>query len=530
MGDRDGDRDRKRKGKMPAYEDDPNPYKRARLFAGRRGGGDGSSSSAGAPGAWRIPRAGAGNPGQDAPGSAPVVNLPHGHQQPGGSSFRDGHGFQLQAPASENLPPTAPRQLPPPQLAVQQLIQQYQAMQATNRRPMGQQHGGALGGSSFNFNHGHGLQLQAPASGDLPLQLQPRGDACVCPVCQNSRDLPCSRCLLERDPRQLHRPQLAVQQLLQQFEAMRATNRPTGQQHGGALGGSSFGFNHGHGVHQLQALALRSLLLVLQSRGSLQQAPQYQQIRENSRQLVFWLRRQVQLDRLYLEAMRQQLQNWRPVHQQPPQAPIPEVGKCPICDCDGVGLVSYHPWRHVCPCDPCNFAYRCEVCEPEQATVPATSGPPPPPQPHHQHPPRPQQHPQPPPPVGAGAQQLQNQPAVGQLGEAPGGYAAQVGHPVRPAAPAVLGIPPPRPHHQPPPPVGASVLQLQNQPAVGIRPVGQLGEAPGGYAAQVGHPVAPAESAPCWGCGLFLAPVNPQPSSNHIFQMLVGGVLVHAGS
>uniref|UniRef100_K4AFW5 Uncharacterized protein n=1 Tax=Setaria italica TaxID=4555 RepID=K4AFW5_SETIT len=64
---------------------------------------------------------------------------------------------------------------------------------------------------------------------------------------------------------------------------------------------------------------------------------------------------------------------------------------------------------------------------------------------------------------------------------------------VRPAAPAVLGIPPPRPHHQPPPPVGASVLQLQKQPAVGIRPVGQLGEAPGGYAAQFGHPVPPAD-------------------------------------
>nr|XP_034572755.1 pollen-specific leucine-rich repeat extensin-like protein 1 isoform X2 [Setaria viridis] len=136
----------------------------------------------------------------------------------------------------------------------------------------------------------------------------------------------------------------------------------------------------------------------------------------------------------------------------------------------------------------------------------------PPPQPHHQphrltlHTaapvvlglPPPQPHHQPPPPVGAGVQQLQNQPAVairpvGQLGEAPGGYAALLGHPVRPAAPAVLGIPPPRPHHQPPPPVGASVLQLQKQPAVGIRPVGQLGEAPGGYAAQFGHPVPPAD-------------------------------------
>ncbi|KAG2537330.1 hypothetical protein PVAP13_9NG263000 [Panicum virgatum] len=88
------------------------------------------------------------------------------------------------------------------------------------------------------------------------------------------------------------------------------------------------------------------------------------------------------------------------------------------------------------------------------------------------------------------------------------------------SVPASTDLPPPQQHPQPPPPVGAGVQQLQYQPAVGDHPVGQHGEAPGGDAAQLEHPVLPADQPGhgpndefdiCSGCEERPAAVRPQP-------------------
>jgi hypothetical protein len=149
-------------------------------------------------------------------------------------------------------------------------------------------------------------------------------------------------------------------------------------------------------------------------------------------------------------------QHLRPGHQQPPRAPIPidDTRRCPSCYLYDGGRMQDHPRRHVCPCDICRFSYHCGVC--------------------------------------------------GRNGS---GQAA------------VRDLPPP-----PPPPVGAAVQQLPNQPAVDISPVGRLGDAPGGYSPQLGHPVPPAdqpgaepdpdsmdEILRCPACGHYRMPAKLQP-------------------